>query len=274
MYHVYKHICSWIKYYYELFFRKGHYKVSSSTKKYILVQKIIIPEYPPVLKCFEHTYRCIKCKDFVTYTFHTPVLLPQKLNFKVSYVSFSCWKCIEVWNLHTCRYFGRFLCPQSSFVCKRAFINRNQSRLCRHKFCMADLLSKHTFLASNGKKQYTSIEAKALFQSSMGFWGNLSEKLSTRRYCLTTYHRRNLWQTCIMAGYFILRSMEWKGKLKVIESLLKTLAPPPPKTKTCYSQTNGLISSSSVIFDISTIPSLKASWVLCNHCISLTLIPF
>ena len=47
---------------------------------------------------------------------------------------------------------------------------------------------------------------------------------------------------------------------KVIESLLKTLAPPPPKKKkTCYSQTNGLISSSSVIFDISTIPSLKAS---------------
>ena len=72
MYHVYKHICSWIKYYYELFFRKGHYKVSSSTKKYILVQKIIIPEYPPVLKCFEHTYRCIKCKDFVTYTFLRP----------------------------------------------------------------------------------------------------------------------------------------------------------------------------------------------------------
>lgn len=72
MYHVYKHICSGIEYYYELFFRKGHYKVSSSTKKYILVQKIIIPEYPPVLKCFEHTYRCIKCKDFVTHTFLRP----------------------------------------------------------------------------------------------------------------------------------------------------------------------------------------------------------
>ena len=70
-----------------------------------------------------------------------------------------------------------------------------------------------------------------MFQSSMGFWGNLSEKLSTRRYCLTTYHRRNLWQICIMAGYFILRSLEWKGKLKVIESLLKTLAPPPPPKK-------------------------------------------
>lgn len=178
MYHVYKHICSWIKYYYELFFRKGHYKVSSSTKKYILVQKIIIPEYPPVLKCFEHTYRCIKCKDFVTYTFLRPhpCFAPSKIKLQ-SYVSFSCWKCIEVWNLHTCRYFGRFLCPQSSFVCKRAFINRNQSRLCRHKFCMADLLSKHKFLASNGENNTLLLKLRLCFRA---VWG--SEEIFPKNY--------------------------------------------------------------------------------------------
>ena len=107
----------------------------------------------------------------------TPVLLPQKLNFKVSYVSFSCWKCIEVWNLHTCRYFGRFLCPQSSFVCKRAFINRNQSRLCRHKFCMADLLSKHKFLASNGENNTLLLKRRLCFRA---VWG--SEEIFPKNY--------------------------------------------------------------------------------------------
>lgn len=53
-------------------FVKDTIKYLLAQKKYILVQKIIIPEYPPVLKCFEHTYRCIECKDFVTYTFLRP----------------------------------------------------------------------------------------------------------------------------------------------------------------------------------------------------------
>lgn len=56
-----------------------NYSFVKDTIKYLLAQKnisqykkIIIPEYPPVLKCFEHTYRCIKCKDFVTHTFLRP----------------------------------------------------------------------------------------------------------------------------------------------------------------------------------------------------------
>ena len=48
--------------------------------------------------------------------------------------------------LYICWYFGRFLGQQCSFVCKRALINRNQTRLCQDKFWsgkIADLLAQN-----------------------------------------------------------------------------------------------------------------------------------